>query len=394
MGIPVSRPGRETACEGYSLVLSAIYSGLAVSGGMRWLSGANATCPRDLQYGDPTTAGTDDDNSRVCTVSGSSVDAVFVSAASVLLFAVFSRRLLLSAVWLFLIGFSAAAIVYGFFDNTSRLSNGFSLWLNASTGDMLVYVFLPGLLLYESLRMDFHQFKTYLVQSIVFSFLVALGSTALLCVVMLWALDLGSQGWTNAHAGLFGAILASTDAASVVSRIMKSSLVGAPEHLTYMLRGESLFNNGISMVLFNIFLGHVNAIYSGNEPLPVPELLGEVAKDLVIASSSGIALGFFFAVAYHLFGGFLKRCPCIREGEDDLTTLTLAVAYVCFYVAQAPATSSGPIAVVVFGLYGAWTGKYGLSGSYLQVCPIWGCSGPCKAHNDMARPSNQSVPMH
>ena len=53
-------------------------------------------------------------------------------------------------------------------------------------------------------------------------------------------------------------------------------------------------------------------------------------------------------------------------------TVSLGGAYLCFYIANAYLETSGVIATVVYGLYGAMTMQVGGGHSHCGVWPVWG----------------------
>ena len=59
------------------------------------------------------------------------------------------------------------------------------------------------------------------------AFLVVIGSCGLLIPIMLYVLDLRSEGWTWQYCALFGSMIASTDAVAIVST-MKASVLPCP----------------------------------------------------------------------------------------------------------------------------------------------------------------------
>lgn len=61
-----------------------------------------------------------------------------------------------------------------------------------------------------------------MVQVVTLAFLVVGAGCALMVPIMLYLLRLKDSGWTWAHACMFGAIVASTDAVAIVA-IMKTS---------------------------------------------------------------------------------------------------------------------------------------------------------------------------
>lgn len=130
---------------------------------------------------------------------------------------------------------------------------------------------------------------------------------------------------------LFGALISPTDPIAVPG-IMKR--VGAPKALETQLTGESLFNDGIAVVLFLATLGVATGRSSPS--LPALGLL------LVRQVAGGVAVGFIAGVfVYRL----LKR---VDDYQVEVP-LTLALATGGFTVAEALHVSA-PIAVVVAGL--------------------------------------------
>lgn len=69
-------------------------------------------------------------------------------------------------------------------------------------------------------------------------------------------------------------------------------------------------------------------------------------------------MGFVFAYATTWLLTWLRR---MGAKPPEVLTLTVAAAYLAFYVANGPLHVSGVIAVVVFGLYGSATAKWNMS---------------------------------
>jgi len=141
------------------------------------------------------------------------------------------------------------------------------------------------------------------------------------------------------HALLFGAIISPTDPISVLG-IMKS--VGAPKQLEVQMAGESLFNDGLAVVVFLVLLdiaglgkGHTGAeVQSIDAGTVAMLLLKEVGGALVL----GLAAG---AIIYRM----LKRVDNYQV--EVLFTLALAMG---LYALADALHLSAPIAVVVAGL--------------------------------------------
>jgi len=153
-------------------------------------------------------------------------------------------------------------------------------------------------------------------------------------------------GWLNLgipflHALLFGALISPTDPIAVLG-IMKS--VGAPRQLEVQVAGESLFNDGLGVVVFLVLLdlaGPGEAAASGATPLSISVgavgmlLLTEVGGALVLAMAAGF-------VTYQM----LRRVDNYQV--EVLLTLALAMG---LYALADGLHLSAPIAVVVAGLF-------------------------------------------
>ena len=132
---------------------------------------------------------------------------------------------------------------------------------------------------------------------------------------------------------MLGAIVATTDPAAVVGIFRE---VGAPKRLTTLVEGESLFNDAASIALYSVLLA---IIYDG----------GEIS---VSAIATSFLTGF---IGGGLAGFVMGRAACwlflwLRGWPTAEITLTIALAYLTFFVSEHYLGVSGVVATVIAGL--------------------------------------------
>jgi CPA1 family monovalent cation:H+ antiporter len=164
---------------------------------------------------------------------------------------------------------------------------------------------------------------------------VAIGATATLLVTSSSYSEVASGfGWS--HALVFAALIAATDPIAVVA-LFKS--LGAPRRLTLLVEGESLVNDGTSIVLFGI-------VYSGVGGGGISLVAGLLEFVEVVGCGLAIGAAVGFTISH-----------VIERIDDPMLeiTLTTIAAYGSFVAAE-EFHFSGVIATVTAGML---CGNYG-----------------------------------
>jgi CPA1 family monovalent cation:H+ antiporter len=191
--------------------------------------------------------------------------------------------------------------------------------------EVLVFLFLPVLIFAAALGISTRAFFRNLGPILVLATVAFVISAVLVGV----ALNLG-LGIPLTAALLFGALISATDPVAVVAIFRQ---LGVPRRLLTMVEGESMFNDGVAIVLFNILL----AAALGGEA----SALGGFV-DFFFVFFGGAAIGVAVGLVAALVLPWLDRLAA--------AALSVAVAYGGFVLADYVLGFSGVMTTVAAGL--------------------------------------------
>ena len=158
-----------------------------------------------------------------------------------------------------------------------------------------------------------------------------IGSTFIIGLASWWML-----GWLGIdlpfiYCLLFGALISPTDPIAVMGILKKA---GVPATLETKITGESLFNDGVAVVVFLVIL----QIATGNQAVTVASVAGLFIKEALGGLVFGLIIG---AIAYWM----------LKSVENYQVEILITLALVTGGFALADTLHlSGPIAIVVAGL--------------------------------------------
>jgi len=215
------------------------------------------------------------------------------------------------------------------------------------SSELILSLFLPPLLFEAAFHINLNELRRNLGTVLLLAVPGVILSMVLVGGIVEWGVGLS---WPAAL--VFGAVIAATDPISVVGIFRR---LGAPKRLEVLLEGESLFNDGTAVVLFNLAVATIvtgSTNWTGG------------ALQFLWAAGGGVLIGLGL-------GWVISR---VIAGIDDHlveTTLTTVLAFGSYLVAQ-QVGMSGVLAVVAAGLVNGNLGPQGMRpGTRLVVFSFW-----------------------
>ncbi|MQP67651.1 cyclic nucleotide-binding domain-containing protein [Niveispirillum sp. SYP-B3756] len=225
-----------------------------------------------------------------------------------------------------------------------------------------LYIFLPVLLFETALAIDVRRLLDDMGPVLLLAIVAVLVCTAVAGLATWWAWGIWHGQATQRALVvclLLASIIATTDPAAVVG-IFRD--LGAPRRLSILVEGESLFNDAAAIVLSTLLL---TMLTRGGEPD-----LAAAGLDFLVKFLGGAAVGWVMG-----WTAALIVTPLRNQAQSEIT-LTLALAYLSFILAEHYLHVSGVVAVVLAGLVMASRGRTRLSPeSWRGLEHVWGQLG-------------------
>lgn len=197
--------------------------------------------------------------------------------------------------------------------------------------NVLMQGMLSFLLFAGALHIDLSELRAYRWQVLILAFFSTLFSTFIVGLAAWYVLPLIGIPMPLLYCLLFGALISPTDPIAVMG-ILKSA--GIPKNLELVISGESLFNDGVGVVIFSILM---SMLLIGEAPT-FHEGLGLLMHEAGGGLLYGLLIGY---ITFHL----------LRSIDNYQVEVMITLAAVMGgYVLASKLHVSGPLAMVVAGL--------------------------------------------
>ena len=218
---------------------------------------------------------------------------------------------------------------------------------NPISSDIILSLLVPPLIFEAA----FHLRLDDLRRDLGFILLLAVPGVILTTLVVGAVIYITNIGIGIEMALVFGALIAATDPVAVVALFRR---LGAPKRLQVLLEGESLFNDGTAIVMFNIMLAIAGIVTHGESTLTTESGLGLWIAEFLKVAGGGVLTGV-------VLGMFASQI--IGRIDDALveTTLTTVLAFGSYLVGEHVLGVSGVLAVVTAGIVNGNVGPSGMS---------------------------------
>lgn len=197
---------------------------------------------------------------------------------------------------------------------------------------LLMKVMLSFLLFAGAVHIDVQRLKKEMTSIITFATVGVLISTFVVGVLMYFAFNFFDLHIPLIYCFLFGALISPTDPIAVLGILKKAHI---PSSLEIKISGESLFNDGVGVVIFATIMELARL---GTDSLSI----GEIGWTFLKEAGGGVAWGLLLG-----YTGFLLLRSIDHYQVEVLITLAMVMGG---YLLASYLHISGPLAMVVAGI--------------------------------------------
>lgn len=200
------------------------------------------------------------------------------------------------------------------------------------SSDLIVAILVPPLIFEGALAISWDNLRRNLLPILLLAVVGVLAGSAIVGGILIGTLRIPLFA-----ALAFGALISATDPVAVIAFFRR---LGVSRRLNVLVEGESLFNDGVAIVVFGLAVGAAGAAVAGTaNSLTV----GGAVAEFLIVSLGGLGVGFVL--------GYIVSEIVLKGIDDHLveTATTVAVAFGAYVVAERLGVS-GILAVVAAGL--------------------------------------------
>ncbi|WP_162846808.1 cation:proton antiporter [Marinicella litoralis] len=240
---------------------------------------------------------------------------------------------------LFRLPFVAFLIVIGFIGSELVVFFGFDTGIRAANfNDLVFYVFLPIIIFESAYRINQQALRQNLLAILMLAIPIMIISVVIAALLIYWGIGHDS-GFPVFTALVAGALLVATDPMAVVSHLKR---IKAPEEITTLIEGESLFNDAVAVVLFTSLLTIALEVQTMSDASSSISVASEILN-FALTFFGGLLFGFICGC----IGAFLSYVIQTRILEN---VLLVSVAYGSFLMAEDYLGVSGMMSVLAAGL--------------------------------------------
>ena len=207
--------------------------------------------------------------------------------------------------------------------------------IEADLKTLLLEVMLSVLLFAGAIHVDIQDLKKEKWAILLFSTLGVLISTGVVGILLYYSAPVFGLNLPIIFCFLFGALISPTDPIAVIAIIKKAQV---SKSLELKIEGESLFNDGVGVVLFTSVL-----LLASTTQSDFSMLSAEIGKIFLTEAIGGILMGLILGWTS------LQTIRTVQENGQLVIILTIATVLGGYAIAHHLGTS-GPLATVVAGL--------------------------------------------